>query len=200
VIETTRRYVPAATARIVANSGPAMRRASSLLLLVVGFLLLAQAAEASEAPAPSHPAGVSGAGWDESGCGQFSLTQTYEWWGPARHYGVPVTVVYDATRCSRDRGDVVVLSIEGVAVVHRGTSTDGAVLDQRPFYVSGRLAGTSNPEGWPPDWWGCQVRAAEYTWRIAGVYTFAVSARDGQWQLVVSEGDREVHWAYDGCA
>jgi hypothetical protein len=200
VIETTRRYTPAATARIVANSGPAMRRASSLLLLTVGFFLLSQAAEASEVPESSRLAGVSGGGWGEPGCGAFSLTQTYENWGPARHYGVPVTVAYDATRCSRDRGDVVVLTIEGVAVVHRGNSTEGAVLDERPFYVSGRLAGTSNAEGWPPDWWGCQVEAADYTWRIAGVYTFAVSAREGQWQLFVSVDDREVHWAYDGCA
>jgi hypothetical protein len=202
---TDSRYapIPATTARIVVRSpvGLATRRASLFVLLVVGFLSLLQATAWAQDASPSpRDTKIASQGWEEPGCGAFSLTQTYGKWGPARHYEQPVTVVYDAIRCSRERNGGIVLSIEGVAVVYRGTSADGAPLDERPFYVSGRWKGASNAEGWPPDWWQCDVDSAEYSWRIAGVYSFSVAVQDGNWALDVSMGGKSVHWTYDGCA
>jgi len=191
---------PATTARTVARWQLAMARASFSLVLALAFVVLAQAAAGAREAAPSakQPT-ISAQSWEGEGCGPFSLTQTYTNWGPARHYGQAVTVVYDATGCSRHRGDTVHLTVQGAAVVYEGTGADGPSLDRRPFYVSGRWVGASNPQGWPPDWWECDVRAAEYTWRIAGVYSFAVAARDGRWSLDVAESGRNVHWAYDAC-
>jgi hypothetical protein len=200
---TKSRHVPrpAATARIVARSplGLAMRRASLCMVLVGAFLTLLQATGWAEETTSKAPE-VASEGWEEPGCGEFSLTQTYGKWGPARYYGRPVTVVYEATRCSRERRGVVLLTIEGVAVVYKGGSADGAPLDERPFFVSGRWKGASNAEGWPPDWWQCDVESAEYSWRISGVYSFSVAARDGEWSLDVSMDGKTVQWTYDGCA
>jgi hypothetical protein len=177
-----------------------MRRASLCVALVAGFLTLLQTAASAREVAPSRTTEIASEGWKEPGCEAFSLTQTYGKWGPARHYGRPVTVVYDAIRCSTERNGTVELSIEGVAVIHRGTSAEGTALDERAFHVSGRWEGASNAEGWPPDWWQCDVESAEYSWRIAGVYNFSVTARDGAWELDVSMEDKTLHWTYDGCA
>jgi hypothetical protein len=204
-IVTRRRYAPtpAATARIVARTPKrlAMGRASLCVLLAAGFLTLLQTAASARGMAPSSRATkVASEGWEEPGCGAFSLTQTYGKWGPARHYDRPVTVVYDAIRCSTERNGTVELTIEGVAVVHRGWSVGGIPLDERAFHVSGRWEGASNAEGWPPDWWQCDVESAVYSWRIAGVYSFSVTARDGAWALDVAMDGKSVHWTYDGCA
>jgi hypothetical protein len=79
----------------------------------------------------------------------------------------------------------------------------GAVLiESRPFSVTGTWARPGNDSGWPPAWWQCGVRHAEYTWQIPGVYTFHVSARDGAWGLDVSTQGampKTVTWAYDAC-
>lgn len=187
-------------ATTVARWRLALVRASFGLLLILSFVVLAQtAAGATEAVASAEATEIASQGWEGQGCGPFSLTQTYTNWGPARHYNRVVTVVYDATRCSRQRGAAVHLTIEGTAVIYPGNRSWGASLDRRAFYVSGRWAGASNSEGWPPAWWRCDVPAAEYHWRIAGIYTFAVAARDGSWSLDVFEAGRHVHWTYDAC-
>lgn len=191
---------PATRTLGVARWRLALARASFGLLLALAFLLLAQAAAvAKESVASVKATKIASQGWEGDGCGPFSLTQTYTNWGPARHYNQAVTVVYDATRCSRQRGTTVHLTIQGAAVIYPGNRAWGPSLDRRPFYVSGQWADASNAEGWPPDWWRCDVRAAEYTWRIAGVYTFAVAARHGLWSLDVFEAGRKVHWTYDAC-
>jgi hypothetical protein len=167
------------------------------LLLAVSFALLTLVQ--AQASAATSPASTVRAGWSGAGCGEFELTQTYRNWGPAVTYGRPVTVHYEATRCSRAQGGTVQLSIEGQATVYRGWSVTGEPLDQRAFAVRGHWTNPSNQEGWPPDWWQCDVKSAEYSWRIPGVYTFDVSASQGVWSLDVSAGQKTVTWTYDAC-
>ena len=170
-----------------------------LSVLVIALLTLFQArASASSFPA-SPPASTARASWTGAGCGAFELTQTYRNWGPAVAYERPVTVRYEATRCSRIHDGTVRLSIEGQATVYKGWSVSGDPLDERAFDVSGRWTNPSNQEGWPPDWWQCSVKSAEYSWRIAGVYTFDVTASQGVWNLDVSSGENRVDWTYDAC-
>jgi hypothetical protein len=173
---------------------------STLLVMVLLGLLALLRGQASAATAPvKSPGAPSGAGWTGGGCGDFSLIQTYRNWGPADAYGRTVTVSYQATLCSRLRPHAVDLSIEGVATVYRGTSAGGNPIDEQQFIVTGTWANPSNQEGWPPDWWQCDVRSAEYSWQIVGVYTFAVSADRGVWSLDVEAGEESVHWTYDAC-
>jgi hypothetical protein len=169
------------------------------LAVALGLLALLQG-RGSAASLPVEPAAATnGAGWTGGACGDFDLTQTYENWGPADFYERPVTVSYQATRCSHLRPQAVDLSIEGVAVVYRGTSAEGSPLDEQPFVATGRWANPTNAAGWPPDWWQCGVRSAEFSWQIVGVYTFAVTVEQGVWNLDVQAGDESVDWTYDAC-
>jgi hypothetical protein len=127
-------------------------------------------------------------------------------WGPALAYGEPVTVAYAGDRCTRASGSVARVTVEGSAMVYRGTVAEGEPLDRRPFRLSGEWDRPSNEVGWPLAWWGCGVKNARYVWEIPGVYTFDVGARWGLWTLSVSTqpvaplGEaRTVHWAYNGC-
>jgi len=135
-------------------------------------------------------------------CAPFDHTQTYAGWGPAAAYGETVTVVYEAGRCSTPDGSALDVSVEGTAKVFQGETQSGALLDTRPFLVTGTWRRPKNAEAWPPNWWGCDVTYANYTWQIPGVYTFQVSARNGLWSLdVISEGvgSQSVSWTHDGC-
>jgi len=136
-------------------------------------------------------------------CAPFGHTQTYAGWGPAAAYGETVTVVYEAGRCSTPDGSALDVSVEGTAKVFQGETQSGALLDTRPFLVTGTWRQPKNAEAWPPSWWGCAVPYASYTWEIPGVYTFQVSARNGLWSLDVSSqgvGSQAVSWTHDGCA
>jgi hypothetical protein len=174
-------------------------RAVLALLLAAGLLGLMQG-RASAAGASGGAPPVASGGWSGTKCGDFGLTQGYRNWGPADSYGHPVTVSYEATRCSRLQAKTVHLNIEGVAVVYRGPKADGKVVDERPFSVTGTWTNPTNKEGWPPDWWQCEVRSAEYSWRIGSVYTFTVTAEKGVWHLDVQAGNDPVSWTYDACA
>ncbi len=137
------------------------------------------------------------------GCAPFSFTQTYITWGPGLAYDEPVTVVYEASRCVKQAGTAVELSVQGTATVYQGILVEGAPIDSRPFSVTGIWDRPTNPEGWPPPWWECGVKQASYTWDLAGMYTFRVVARWGVWTLNIStQGTRPdtMHWAYNGCA
>ena len=136
-------------------------------------------------------------------CAPFGHTQTYVGWGPAAAYGETVTVVYEAGRCSTPDGSALDVSVEGTAKVFQGETQSGALLDTKPFLVTGTWRQPKNAEAWPPSWWGCGVPYASYTWEIPGVYTFQVSARNGLWSLDVHSqgvGFQSVAWTHDGCA
>lgn len=136
-------------------------------------------------------------------CAPFTHTQTYSDWGPAVAYGGPVTVVYEADRCSTPNGAALDLAADGSASIFRGETSAGALLDTRPFLVTGTWREPRNAEAWPPTWWGCKVPYASYVWEIPGVYSFHVSARHGMWTLDVSSqgvAAQSVTWAHDGCA
>lgn len=139
----------------------------------------------------------------QGSCSPLGHTQSYEGWGPAVAYGKPVTVVYQAARCSTPDGSALDLSAEGTAQIFDGPSAAGALLDTRPFLVTGTWRKPKNAEAWPPTWWACDVPFASYTWQIPGVYSFRVSARDGVWSLDVSSdgaGSHSFSWTHDGCA
>lgn len=136
-------------------------------------------------------------------CAPFSHTQTYPNWGPAVAYGGPVTVVYEAARCSTPDGSALDVSAEGTAKIFEGTTPEGTLLDNRAFLVTGTWRQPQNADAWPPTWWTCSVPYASYTWEIPGVYIFQVSAQDGVWTLDVSShgvGSQDVTWTHDGCA
>lgn len=123
-------------------------------------------------------------------------------WGPAMAYGEPVTVAYEASRCVRPVGAAVEVSLQGAATIYRGILAEGTPIDSRPFTVTGIWNRPTNPEGWPPAWWECDVKHARYTWDIAGIYTFDVSARWGVWSLRISTQGVQpdaMHWAYNAC-
>lgn len=139
----------------------------------------------------------------QASCSPLAHTQSYEGWGPAAAYGKPVTVVYQAARCSTPDGSALDLSAEGTAQIFDGPSAAGALLDTRPFLVTGTWRKPKNAEAWPPTWWACDVPFASYTWQIPGVYSFRVSARNGVWSLDVSSdgaGSHAFSWTHDGCA
>ena len=115
----------------------------------------------------------------EGSCAPFSHTQTYASWGPAVAYGTPVTVVYEAARCSTPDGSSLDVSAQGTARIISGLTTEGELLDTRPFLVTGTWRQPMNADAWPPTWWTCSVPYASYTWQIPGVYSFRVSVRDG---------------------
>jgi hypothetical protein len=136
-------------------------------------------------------------------CAPFSYTQSYGAWGPAVAYGGPVTVVYEAERCSTPDGPALDVAAEGTAKIFEGSSASGVLLDTRLFLVTGTWKQPKNAEAWPPAWWSCSVPFARYTWEIPGLYTFEVSARAGVWSLDVSSqgvGSQAVTWTHDGCA
>ena len=135
-------------------------------------------------------------------CGPFGHTQTYSTWGPALAYDESVTVVYEASHCTKPSGTAVELTIQGTAKVYRGALAQGTPIDTRPFTAAGLWDRPENPSGWPPPWWSCKVKLARYTWVIADVYTFAVSARWGVWSLeVTSRGvtDDTFRWTHNAC-
>ena len=139
----------------------------------------------------------------QASCSPLAHTQTYAAWGPAVSYGGPVTVVYEASRCSTPDGSALDVAAEGTARIFQGSDTTGTLLDTKPFLVTGTWREPRNAEAWPPTWWDCSVPFASYTWQIPGVYTFQVSARDGVWTLDVnSQGvaTQDVSWTHDGCA
>jgi hypothetical protein len=176
-----------------------MKRASLLLLVVAGLLAALQGTAAAHETSPSSVGAKFLGQWSGSGCGPFAMTQTYRDWGPARFYDRTVTVEYDATRCSLPGEDVTRVSIEGTATMYPGSSADGRPLDERAFLVQGTWRHASNREGWPLTWWECDVESLAYTWSIAGVYTFDVSAHDGVWSLLVEDSRAPVSWTYDAC-
>ena len=136
-------------------------------------------------------------------CAPLSHVQTYAAWGPAVSYGRPVTVVYEASRCSTPDGSALDVSAQGTATIHDGSSETGELLDTRPFLLTGTWKEPKNEAAWPPAWWECSVSRASYTWQITGVYTFQVTARDGVWTLDVSSqgvGSQDVSWTHDACA
>jgi hypothetical protein len=148
------------------------------------------------------------AGWTagplkaKQGCRPFAHTQTYITWGPALAYGEPVTVVYDASHCTKSSGTAVEVSMQGTARVYQGVLVQGSPIDTRPFTVTGLWERPKVAAGWPLDWWSCDVKHARYSWEIGGVYTFAVTARWGVWSLdVTSKGaaSRTVRWTYNAC-
>jgi hypothetical protein len=139
----------------------------------------------------------------QANCAPFSHTQTYSSWGPAVAYGGPVTVVYQAERCSTPDGRALDLAAEGTASVFQGVTSDGVLLDTRPFVFSGTWRQPKNAEAWPLAWWDCSVAFASYTWEIPGLYTFQVTADAGVWSLDVSSqgvGTQAVSWTHNGCA
>lgn len=136
-------------------------------------------------------------------CAPFTHVQTYRGWGPARSYDRDVTVVYAASRCSGVEDGQVVLEMSGTATVFPAGRTSGPTVDVRGFEVSGTWAGVSNPSGWPPAWWRCDVARGTLAWDIPGVYSFTVSVRSGTWTVdVTADGARpqSVHWVHDACA
>jgi hypothetical protein len=139
----------------------------------------------------------------KAGCQPFSHTQTYSTWGPALAYDEPVTIVYEASHCTKPAGSAVDVSMQGTATVYPGILAQGTPIESRPFTVTGLWDRPGNLAGWPPSWWSCEVKLARYTWDIAGVYTFEVTARWGVWSLdVTSMGTaaRTVHWTHNACA
>ncbi|MGH2737595.1 MAG: hypothetical protein ACRDHH_02175 [Actinomycetota bacterium] len=136
-------------------------------------------------------------------CQPFSHTQTYISWGPALAYEEPVTVVYEASHCTKPVGTAVEISMQGTAKVYQGALVEGTPIDSRPFTVTGMWDRPEDPSGWPPTWWTCEVKQARYNWDIAGVYTVAVSARWGVWSLEVtslSTAPRTFRWTYNACS
>jgi hypothetical protein len=114
-----------------------------------------------------------------------------------------VTVVYDASQCTKPSGTAVELTMLGTARVYQGTTAEGTHIDTRPFTVTGLWDRPKDPGGWPPTWWSCGVKLARYSWEIGGIYTFAVSARWGVWNLeVTSHGAaaRTVRWTHNACS
>ena len=137
------------------------------------------------------------------GCQPFTFTQAYLTWGPALAYGEPVTVAYDASQCTRPSGTAVELSMQGTAKVYRGTVAEGTPIDTRPFTVTGLWDRPKDPSGWPLTWWSCGVKLARYTWEIAGVYTFGVSARWGVWSLEITTlgaAPSTFRWTHNACS
>jgi hypothetical protein len=134
-------------------------------------------------------------------CEPFEYRQTYRNWGPASAYGRKVSVLYDADRCVRIENGVLRISMEGTAEVREGRG--GKVIGERPFELEGTWVHPSITDGWPPDWWQCGVADLDYSWRIAGRYSFEVEAEDGRWTLDVitvrGGKTRTVHWTYDAC-
>ncbi|MGH2709587.1 MAG: hypothetical protein ACRDH9_00070 [Actinomycetota bacterium] len=136
-------------------------------------------------------------------CAPFGYTQTYGSWGPAVAYGGPVTVVYEAERCSTPDGRSLDLAAEGTAKVFQGASEAGALLDTRPFLFTGTWKQPKNAAAWPLAWWDCSVPYASYKWEIPGLYTFEVTAQAGVWSLDVNSqgvGTQAVSWTHNGCA
>ncbi len=124
-------------------------------------------------------------------------------WGPALAYEDPVTVVYEASHCTKPVGTTVEISMQGTAKVYQGSVVEGTPIDSRPFTVTGMWDRPEDPSGWPPKWWTCEVKQARYNWDIAGVYTFAVSARWGVWSLEVTSlgtAARTFRWTYNACS
>ena len=137
------------------------------------------------------------------GCQPFGHMQTYMTWGPAVAYGEPVTVVYEATQCTKPSGTAAELSMQGTATMYRGTQAEGSPIDTRPFTVTGLWDRPKNPAGWPPTWWACDVKLARYSWDIAGVYTFEVTARWGVWSLEIATlgaAPSTFHWTHNACS
>jgi hypothetical protein len=117
-----------------------------------------------------------------------------------------VTVVYEGDRCTRGKGLLALVTVEGRATIYRGALVQGEPLDRRPFQLSGSWDRPTNEIGWPLAWWGCRVKHARYRWEIPGVYVFDVGARWGLWTLTVSTQSvtpmgqaRVVHWSHNGC-
>ena len=148
--------------------------------------------------------GGSAGGLDlQANCAPFNHIQTYSSWGPAVAYGGPVTVVYEAERCSTPDGRSLDLTAEGTASVFEGLTPDGVLLDTRPFVFTGTWRQPKNAEAWPLAWWDCSVAYASYIWEIPGLYTFQVTADSGVWSLDVSSqgvGTQAVSWTHNGCA
>ncbi|MGH2657040.1 MAG: hypothetical protein ACRDIZ_10160 [Actinomycetota bacterium] len=114
-----------------------------------------------------------------------------------------MTVVYEASHCTKPVGTTVEISMQGTAKVYQGSVVEGTPIDSRPFTVTGMWDRPEDPSGWPPKWWTCEVKQARYNWDIAGVYTFAVSARWGVWSLEVTSlgtAARTFRWTYNACS
>lgn len=134
------------------------------------------------------------------GCDGIQHTQTYRGWGPASHYEQTVTVVFTADACTASVEEgLFSYELTGSAVVYAGEDSSREPIGAHDFLSGGRF---TDPEedGWPPDWWACDVAEASVTWEMPGVYTFAASADDGAWTLdVTASGATPVHWEYSAC-
>lgn len=150
-------------------------RVAAVAALVAGLLLAAPAARAAS------PADV---------CAAFPHSQTYTgdsgmFRAPAWHYGKTVTVVYETSSCSAEvtSSSNYVLSLSGTAKVYAGTQAAGDPIDKRPFSSVLRSSTTGGKPGWPIDWWACFDGSFSYVWTIQGVYTFAITAENGNWAM-----------------
>jgi hypothetical protein len=124
-------------------------------------------------------------------CAAFPHHQTYASEGgllraPAWHYDKTVTIVYAADTCTSEINNAgnYVLSISGDATVYVGTEPSGEPIDKRPFSSVIRSSARDERLGWPIDWWTCFQGDFSYVWSIEGVYTFAMTASDGDWLMV----------------
>lgn len=172
------------------------RSARALALTVSVAAALASLAPAARADSPGDV------------CAAFPHQQTYlgdagAFQAPAWHYDETVTIVYLASSCTArviDSGNYV-LSIEGAATVFAGEDASGEQLDERPFSSLIRSSAEDDRLGWPIDWWSCFEGTFTYVWKIEGIYTFAMTATEGDWLMVQrDEGSGQaLGTAVDGC-
>jgi hypothetical protein len=142
--------------------------------LLVPASILVAAPGAAEEPSP-----------DEI-CAMFPHGQTYRestgfYQAPAWRYGTTVTVRYLASSCDvTTEGAVTDVAVYGTALIYEGEGIRSASASKDfSFTMTARTA--RGEEAWPIAWWDCTKTAVDYHWTIAGVYDFALRARDGVW-------------------
>lgn len=165
-----------------------------MALVALGVLGIAGAAQAAQPTPAATPSPLI----PDGGCAAFGRTQTYMAWGPATYYDVPVDVAYEVGDCIATLdGLTFTMSATGTATITDAETDE--LLDSRGFAVTGTWLDPL-AEGWPLDWWACDVETASLVWLIDGVYDFRVSAAAGSWTLDVAVPDADaIHFEYSGC-
>ena len=155
---------------------------TSLIFSLIIFLVAIRGALATP---PDLPDGRQGAGPPDTP--DFFYDQHYSDWGPALYYGQDVRIIYNGINWWIFKDGRFRMTIQGMAKVYAGDSTDPAdLIDTKPFYNTEVRYEPENTGGWPENWYTCSVKILEYTWTILGVYDYSLTAKNGVWNLVIT--------------
>jgi hypothetical protein len=147
-----------------------MARKPSIVLACITLIVL------------SAPAAVAAERSPEEVCAMFPHAQAYRsqtgfYRAPAWHYSRPVTVRYIASSCEATSSSI---DVNGVALVYKGgTYASSPVTKGFRFTLSWQTA--QGERNWPIPWWACSHMRVDYHWRIADVYDFSLTSREGVW-------------------